>query len=175
VEKVMAVAGYTVRRSSNPKRLTLYIDNRVVIIEHVDVELGRPRKIHKFDDGLIVITFIRKEAKSMVRLQNCVSHHLELISKLSVTNRFSALEVRSTWSTKRQYRFEYRFRLASLRKISGFVKHAPNDRAQFSFIGDDIVEESLAVGLPVDLLQGFEDTGNQAGDYIFSNNSQHRT
>lgn len=69
---------------THPKRLRLYIETRVVIIEHVDVELGRPRKIHKFDDGLIVITFIRKEAKSMVRLHCCVCHHLESIAKLFV-------------------------------------------------------------------------------------------
>ena len=42
------------------------VEDNAISIEHIDIELGQPRKIHKFDDGTIVITHLRKEAKSMV-------------------------------------------------------------------------------------------------------------
>jgi hypothetical protein len=49
-----------------PKKLQLYIEDKIIIIHHLDDELGRVQRIHKFDDGLVVITHVRKEAKSIV-------------------------------------------------------------------------------------------------------------
>ena len=70
---------------TQPKRLKLYIEERTITIDHIDGELGRPRKIHKFDDGLIVITYLRKEAKSMVSAyQMCLSVLYNLPSQLLV-------------------------------------------------------------------------------------------
>jgi hypothetical protein len=51
---------------SRQKALKLYIENRTIVFDHIDNELGQSRKVHKFDDGLIVITHLHKEAKSMV-------------------------------------------------------------------------------------------------------------
>ena len=52
---------------TRPKRLKLFVKDHAICIEHIDVELGQPRQVHKFDDGTIVITHLRKAAKSMVR------------------------------------------------------------------------------------------------------------
>jgi hypothetical protein len=57
---------------TSPKKLQLFIEQHEIVFHHIDDEFGKGRKIHKFDDGLVVITNLRKETKSMVRLTSRV-------------------------------------------------------------------------------------------------------
>lgn len=122
---------------THPKRLELYIEGRTITIDHVDNELGRDQKVHKFDDGLIIVTQLRKEAKSMVLF---LGGQVDLINLSNIPFQVSASCHESE-------------------KDLGICYGASHRCKVHPSVGGEVIHDSKALGLPIDMLRNFEEGG----------------
>eukprot|EP00547_Thalassionema_nitzschioides_P008181 CAMPEP_0194228780 /NCGR_PEP_ID=MMETSP0156-20130528/43548_1 /TAXON_ID=33649 /ORGANISM="Thalassionema nitzschioides, Strain L26-B" /LENGTH=3225 /DNA_ID=CAMNT_0038961301 /DNA_START=77 /DNA_END=9754 /DNA_ORIENTATION=- len=122
---------------SRPKSLELCIEKKKIKIENMDTELGQSQKIHECD-GLIIITYMKKEANSLVLH---VGSQVDLVNRTMIPFHISV--------SSRESRKNLGVCGGSLE-----VLHRTND---LCFNDNDTAQKSLGFNVPIDLLRNFKE------------------